>query len=86
MNIGFKTWYSIALTWVIMGIPYIQFQMFPYPPDMIAYGAGYLFVPMIAGGIAKAFKGSFQNWFNGMGTAMFIGAVANVLTGVTGAV
>ena len=86
MNIGFKTWYSIALTWVIMGIPYIQFQIFPYPPDMIAYGTGYLFVPIIAGGIAKVFKGSFQNWFNGMGTAMFIGAVANVLTGVTGAV
>lgn len=80
MNIGFKTWYSIALTWVIMCIPYIQFQIFPYPPDMIAYGAGYLSTPVIAGGIAKVFKGSFQNWFNGIGTAMFIGAVANVLT------
>ena len=81
MNIGFKTWYSIALTWVIMGIPYIQFQIFPYPPDMIAYGTGYLFVPIIAGGIAKVFKGSFQNWFNGIGMVMFIAAVGNVLMG-----
>ena len=29
----------------------------------------------------KAFKGSFQNWFNGIGTAMFIAAVGNVLMG-----
>jgi hypothetical protein len=81
MNIGFKTWYSIALTWVIMGIPYIQFQIFPYPPDMIAYGAGYLFVPIIAGGIAKVFKGSLQNWFNGIVTAVVISSVGNVLMG-----
>ena len=81
MNIGFKTWYSIALTWVIMCIPYIQFQIFPYPPDMIGYGLGILFVPIIAGGIAKVFKGSFQNYFNGVGTAVIISSVGRVLMG-----
>ena len=81
MNIGFKTWYSIALTWAIMCIPYIQFQIFPYPPDMIGYGLGILFVPIIAEGIAKVIKGSFQNWFNGIGTAVVISSLGNVLMG-----
>lgn len=77
-----KNIYSSLVIISILTIPYIDYQTFPYSASLWGYGLGFLLVPVIFAGISKLFKGSFQNWFNGVGTLVFIGHIAQALTSV----
>ena len=85
MNTSLKRTYCYLLILAILSIPYLEYGVFPYNAELFAYGIGYLFVPLIAGGISRissrAKEGKFLSGFNVIGTLMFIGVVANILNG-----
>ena len=85
MNMSIKTIYSCVLIFGFMCVPYLEGYPFPYSPSVIGYAFGLLLTPILITAIAKAiavvFKKelSFQYWFNGVGTWVLIGALANLV-------
>ncbi|MDA9321047.1 hypothetical protein N9Q90_02905 [Gammaproteobacteria bacterium] len=79
-----KTIYTCVLIFGVMCVPYLEGYPLPYTPTVIGYAVGMLLTPVLLTAIAKAIavvlkkELSFQNWFNGVGTWMLIGAIASI--------
>ena len=80
-----KNIYSAVVIYAMMSIPYIEGYGFPYSISVFAYGFGYCLSPVIIGGLAKLmavlfkYELSFQSWFNGVGTLVFLSGLLRTL-------
>ena len=85
MNMSNKNIYSLVVIFAMMSVPYFEGYGFPWSIDVFAYAVGFSLTPVLIGGLAKLiavickYELSFQSWFNGVGTLIFISGLLQTL-------